>query len=96
MNQGKASEMLAYLARERNKTTQVAGTPPLPNVGFKNILVETFNNIGHPTRCPQPLNSVRLMMSFIVQGLHNVFFKPTLCKGGVPATCEARLEKYEK
>ena len=57
------------------------------NVGFKKILVETLNNVGHPTRCPQPLNSVRLMVSYIVRCLHNDFFKPTLCKGGVPVTC---------
>ena len=65
--------------------TQVTGTPPLHNVGFKNILVETLNNVGHPTRCPQSLNSVRLMVSYIVQCLHNYWFKPTLCNGGVPA-----------
>ena len=69
--------------------SQVPGTPPLNNVGLKNVLVETLNNVGHPTRCPQPPNSVRLMVSYIVQCLHNDFFKPTLCKGGVPATCAA-------
>ena len=68
-------------------TTQVAGTPPLHNVGFQKILVETFNNVGHPTRCPQPLNSVRQTVSYIVQCLHHDFLKPTLCRGGVPATC---------
>ena len=46
--------------------TQVAGTPPFHNVGFKKLLVETLNSVGHPTRCPQPLNSVRLMVSYIV------------------------------
>ena len=30
-----------------------------------------------PTRCPQPLNSVRLMVSYIVQCLHNDFLKLT-------------------
>ena len=53
--------------------------PPLHNVGLKNILVETLNNVGHPTRCPQPLNSVRLMVSYIIQCL--MIFKPILCKG---------------
>ena len=63
------------------------GPPRCTMWALKNILVETLNNVGHPTRCPQPLNSVRLMVSYIVQCLHNDFFKPTLCKGGVPATC---------
>ena len=63
---------------------QVAGTPPPHNGGFKKVIVETLNNVGHPTRCPQPLNSVRLMVSHIVQCLHSDFFKPTLCKGGGP------------
>ena len=65
----------------------VAGTLPLHIVGLKNILVETLHNVGHPTRCPKPLNSVRLMVPYIVQCLHNDFFKPALCRGGVPATC---------
>ena len=72
-------------------STQVAGTPPLHNVGFKKSVVETLNNAGHPTRCPQPLNSVRLMVSYIVQCLHNYCFKPTLCKEEVPATCVESL-----
>ena len=55
----------------------------------KNILVEILNNVGHPTRCPQSLNSVLLTVSYIVQCLHNYFLKPTLCEGGVPATCVA-------
>ena len=67
--------------------SQVAGTPPLNNGGLKNILVEMLNNVGHPTRCPQPPNSVRLPVSYIVQCLHNDVFKATLCKGGVTATC---------
>ena len=60
----------------------VAGTLPLHIVGLKNILVETLHNVGHPTMCPKPLNSVRLMVPYIVQCLHNDFFKPTLCRGG--------------
>ena len=65
------------------------GPPPLHNVGFKKILVETLNNVGHPTRCPQPLNSVRLMVSYIVQCLHKYFFSsPHIVQGRVPATSE--------
>ena len=60
---------------------------PLAQSGLQKILVETLNNVGHLTRCPQPLNSVRQMVSsYIVQCLHNEFFKPILCKGGVRAT----------
>ena len=81
---------------------QVAGTPPPHNGGFKKVIVETLNNVGHPTRCPQPLNSVRQMVSYIVQCLRNVFFKPTLCKKGGPGhlckekyTTAARTKQHE-
>ena len=57
--------------------TQATGTPPLHNVGFRKIIVETLNSVGHPTRCPQPLNSVRQKVSYIVQCLRNDFLKPT-------------------
>ena len=82
--------------------THVAGTPPFHNVSIKKILVETLNNVRHPTRCPQPLNSVRQMVSYIVQCLRNVFFKPTLCKKGGPGhlckekyTTAARTKQHE-
>ena len=65
--------------------TQVAGTPRLHKVDLKKILVQTLNDVGHPTRCPQPLNSVRLMVP--------EFLKPTLCKGGVPATCAQKTAR---
>ena len=84
-----------YIVHFPFETTQVAGPPPLHNVSFKKTLVETLNNVGHPTRCPQPLNSVRLMVSYIVQRLHNYFFKPTLCRGGGPGRvsrlCKSRI-----
>ena len=61
------------------------GPSPFHNVGFKQILMETSNNLGYPTRCPQPLNSVRLliMVSYntLVSASTMFFFKPTLCKG---------------
>ena len=61
--------------------------PPLHNVGL-NIFAETLNNVGHPTRCPQPLDSVRLMVSYIALCLHNDFFYAHIVRGGgVPATC---------
>ena len=88
--------MRAYPVQEHNKTTQVAGTPPFDNVGFRNILVGTLNNVGHPTRRPHYLNSIRVMVSYIVQCLHNVYFKLTLRKRGVPPTSEARPGKYKK
>ena len=53
--------------RDDGASTQVAGTPPLHNVGINKVVVETLNNVVHPTRCPQPLNSVRLMVSYIAQ-----------------------------
>ena len=65
------------------------------NVAFKKILVETLCNVRRPTRCPQPLHSVRLMVSYTVQCLRNDFFKPTLCKGGIPATCEICKPLYQ-
>ena len=68
-------------------TAQVAGTPPLHNVGFKKNIAETLNNVGHPTRCLQPLNSVRLMVSYIVQCLDNIFLSPHCARGGRAATC---------
>ena len=54
--------------------------PPLAQVGFRNILVETLNNVRHP--CPQPLSSVRLLVSYMVQCLHNVFLSPHCARGG--------------
>ena len=71
--------------RDDGASTQVAGTPPLHNVGINKVVVETLNNVVHPTRCPQPLNSVRLMVP--------EFLKPTLCKGGVPATCAQKTAR---
>ena len=44
--------------------------PPSAHCGLQKILLETLNNVGQRTRCPQPLNSVRLMVSYIVQCLH--------------------------
>ena len=68
--------------------THVAETPPLQNVSFKKVIVDTLNNVGPLTRCPQPLNSVRLMVSYIAQCLHNDFFEAhSVQGGGVLATC---------
>ena len=32
------------------------------------------------------------MVFYVVQCLHNDCLKPTLCNGGVPATCEATMD----
>lgn len=41
------------------------------------------SNVAKPTRCRQPLNSVRLMVCGIVRCLHIDCFTPTLYKGSV-------------
>ena len=56
--------------------------PPLHNVSFKNILVETLNNVGHPTRCPQSLNSVRLMVHCSMSP--QLFFEAHIWQRGGP------------
>ena len=65
--------------------------PPGTIWALKKILVETLNNVGHPTRRPQPVNSVRLMVSCVVQRLRNDFLKPTLYKGGGPGHLLGKL-----
>ena len=70
---------------EMSLATQVAGTPPSHIVGLKIILVETLNNVGHPTRCPQPIGTPNGVLHCSMSP--QWFFKPALCKGGVPATC---------
>ena len=60
----------------------MAGTPPLAHVGSKKNPCGDIERcvVGHPTRCSQPLNSVRLMVS-----------QPTLCKGwGLGPLCMLR------
>lgn len=66
--------------------SQVAETPSLHSVAVKtlHILVETLPNVAHPTRCRQPLNSARLLASYIV---YKEFFTLILCMRGGPATC---------
>lgn len=50
------------------------------------ILVETMNNLANPTRGRQPLNSVGLMVCYIVRCLHNNFLRPPYTRGRVSAT----------
>ena len=60
--------------------------PPCTMWTFKNSCGD-MNNVGHPTRCPQPLNSVSPVVSYVVQCLQKDFFKAHSVQGGVPATC---------
>ena len=61
------------------------GPPPCTLCSIKNPSGDT-----EQYRTPHKVsatNSVPLMVSYIVQCLHNEFLKPTSCKAGVPATC---------
>ena len=73
-------------------TSQVGRTPPC-TIGALKIIVETLNNVGHPTRCPQHLNSVRLMMSYSGQCPHNVVLSPHCERGGPGHLCSVIVKQ---
>lgn len=73
--------------------TLVDGTPPLAHCGRKRIPVDTLDNVAKPTRCRQPLNSIRLMVCYIFQNPRNDFLNPPCAGGGVLATCATRINR---
>ena len=72
------------LSRYYGRYHEQPGPPPPSPCGLQKKLLETLNNVGRRTRCPQPLTFVRPTVSYIVQCRRNDFFKTTLCKGGGP------------
>lgn len=69
------------VARLKQCASQVAGTPLLHNVGVKQIILD-IEQYSNPTRRRQPFNSVRLIVCYVVQCVHEDCFTPTLWKGG--------------
>lgn len=71
--------------------SKVAETPPLHNYGLSKHLVNAFEHMPNPTRCPRPRNDVRLpigVLQYNVQPLQIGLHTPALCRRGEgAATC---------
>ena len=77
--------ILQWASRQRYNSFTGGRDPPLAQCGLQKKIVETLNNVGHH-------QAYRIEVVDTLWGVlpcsmsQDDFFKPTLCKGGVPAT----------